>query len=475
MERLATSAAVPAIEVTGLSFAYPAAGGAAATPVLDGVSLQVAQGEFCLLCGRTGSGKTTLLRLMKPEVSPAGERAGEVRVLGRDVTGLSVGESAALIGYVAQSPESQIVCDSVWHEVAFGLESVGSEQPEMRRRIAEACHFLGIERLFRRRTAELSGGERQLVALAGALVMEPEVMLLDEPTALLDPVARDDFAHALFRLNRELGITVVVATHEPWTLAAYATSAVRVGEGALAPVALDEVAEAPAPAHLPRQTAPGGAVVTAADVWQRYDREAPWVLRGLSLEVAAGEAHALLGGNGSGKTTLLRAVAGTVPVRRGRLDNVLHGSQAYLPQAPEALLGAEDVRSELMEWSSSGRYGEAEALALADRLGLGGLLARDPLDLSRGQRQLVALAKVLLPRPALVLADEPTSGLDADVRAVVHALVREMCDAGTTFVIATHDLALARAVCDRCSLLFDGSIACTMPTGRFFVRNVLFR
>lgn len=472
MERLAPDA--PAIEAWGLSFAYPAASGEAPR-VLDGVSFEVAQGELCLLCGATGSGKTTLLRLMKPEVAPVGERSGEVRVLGRELSSLSTGESAALVGYVSQSPESQVVCDSVWHEVAFGLESLGMEQGEMRRRIAEACHFLGIERLFRRRTAELSGGERQLVALAGVLVMEPRLLLLDEPTALLDPVARDDFAHALFRLNRELGITVVVATHEPWSLVPYATCALRVGEGAVAPVPLAGVASAPELPRVGRELPCAEMAVSLSDVWQRYDREAPWVLRGCSLEVACGEIHALLGGNGCGKTTLLRVVAGTLPARRGRVANGLHDAQVLLPQAPEALLGAESVRAELMEWAVSGRYGESEVLAMARRLGIAGVLDRDPLDLSRGQRQLVALAKALLPSPALVLADEPTSGLDMGARAVVAGLVREMSEAGCTFLVATHDLALARAVCDRCSLVFDGDVACTMETGRFFERNVLFR
>jgi len=181
----------PAISMRDLSFSYAVAEGVPANaPVFDHASLEVPRGAFALLTGDTGSGKTTLLRLAKPEVAPAGVLRGTVEVLGRDVRTLDPAESAQLVGYVLQSPDNQIVCDTVWHEMAFGLENVGLPQAEMRRRVAETCYFFGMESWLHRPCAELSGGQRQMLALASTLAMRPGLLLLDEPTSMLDPVAR---------------------------------------------------------------------------------------------------------------------------------------------------------------------------------------------------------------------------------------------------------------------------------------------
>ncbi len=493
-----------AVEWRDVRFAYTPASDAShrsANRVLDGASLAVAQGEFCLLTGGTGTGKTTLLRMAKPEVAPNGSRSGDVLVMGRDVAHFSAAESAGTVGYVAQVPSTQIVCDSVWHELAFGLESLGMPQAEMHRRVAEVCYFLGLDRLFRRRTDELSGGEQQLVALASVLAMEPRVLLLDEPTSMLDPIARDGFAHALFRLNRELGITVVVATHEPWALADYATCAARVADGRVERVDVADLRVEPSlsdvvPASDAAPAAPaaekGREVASAspsdalalADVWARYGRDDPWVLECCSLACAAGSVHALVGGNGSGKSTILRVAAGILRPSRGRVrlgaPDVRDGraARALLPQDPEALLPAPTVLENLMSWSGIGDYGEGDASAMLERLGLvpaGDYLARDPMDLSGGQRQLVALAKVLLVRPALLLADEPTLGLDVPSRRIVACELRGIARSGSAVLLATHDLTLAREVADVTSMVFDGGVTCTMPTAGFFGANVFFR
>lgn len=487
-----------AVEWRDVRFAYAPASDAShksANRVLDGASLAVAQGEFCLLTGGTGAGKTTLLRMAKPEVAPNGSRSGDVLVMGRDVAHFSAAESAGTVGYVAQVPSTQIVCDSVWHELAFGLESLGMPQAEMHRRVAEVCYFLGLERLFRRRTDELSGGEQQLVALASVLAMEPRVLLLDEPTSMLDPIARDGFAHALFRLNRELGITVVVATHEPWGLADYATCAARVADGRVESVEVsdlrvepflsdDDVATPAAEKGREAAAASPSDALALTDAWARYGRDDPWVLEGCSLACSAGSVHALVGGNGSGKSTILRVAAGILRPSRGRVrlgaPDVRDGraARALLPQDPEALLPAPTVLENLMSWSGIGDYGEGDASAMLDRLGLapaGDYLARDPMDLSGGQRQLVALAKVLLVRPALLLADEPTMGLDVPSRRIVARELRGIARSGSAVLLATHDLTLAREVADVTSMVFDGGVTCTMPTAGFFGANVFFR
>ena len=201
----------PALELEDASFSYAVPAGEPAGPdVVSHASARVPAGAFALLVGGTGSGKTTLLKLFKPEIRPQGALSGAVRVLGRDAAAMSARESAESVGYVFQSPDSQIVCDSVWHELAFGLENLGVPQDQMRRRVAETCYFFGMEPWFHRRCADLSGGQRQLLALASALAMRPSVLLLDEPTSMLDPVAEKGFLSLLRRVNRELGCTVVV-------------------------------------------------------------------------------------------------------------------------------------------------------------------------------------------------------------------------------------------------------------------------
>ena len=224
---------MPAIEVRSLSFAYPDADAA----VLEGLDWSVSQGAFALLVGGTGSGKSTLLSLLKPEIAPAGERTGELSVLGENVADMDVRASAERVGYVFQDPENQIVCETVWHEMAFGLENLGLARDEMRRRVAETSYFFGLEDWLHRDTDTLSGGRKQLLSLAAVLALRPRVLLLDEPTSQLDPVAEKNFLHALFRVNRELGCTVVVATHQPRPMLEYATCTYRIEGGRVREVA----------------------------------------------------------------------------------------------------------------------------------------------------------------------------------------------------------------------------------------------
>lgn len=461
----------PALEFDDVAFRYPDG----EKPVLSQASFAVPEGAFALLVGATGSGKSTLLRLAKPEIAPVGERSGAVRVFGRDASGLAPVESAATVGYVFQSPDAQIVCDTVWHEMAFGLENLGVPEPEMRRRVAETCNFFGMEPWFRVQTAELSGGQRQLLALASTLVMRPRLLLLDEPTSMLDPVAEKTFLSLLFRANRELGITVVVATHTPAPMVEYATCALEVADGAVRERELAALAAPrPLPATASRELS-GEEALAASGAWLRYQRDADWVLRGLDLFVSRGEARALVGGNGSGKSTLLSLVAGVLRPQRGRVRNGLADRQALLPQSPKAVLARETVREELSEWAGGASYGEAEVAAALDELGLTGAAERHPYDLSGGQQQMLALKKLLLCRPRLLLLDEPTKGLDDAARLWVAREVIRARDAGATVLLATHDLAFAQAVTDRVSLLFDGQITCTQPAAEFFRDSWIWR
>ena len=519
-----TTPTSPAIEVEGLTFCYPDA----ATPVLRDVDWTVPAGAFALVVGATGSGKSTLLALLKPEIAPAGTLNGTRRVLGRGVDDLEPATSAATVGYVFQRPENQIVCETVWHEMAFCLENLGTPVDEMRRHVAETSYFFGIDDWIRHDTAALSGGRKQLLALAATLVTEPRVLLLDEPTAQLDPIAEKQFLHALFRINRELGCTVVVATHRPRAMVDYATCAYRLVDGRVEEVAaLDELARreplltrgsapeessamdaaslsagaaAPSSATVsPLVEAPACAaacsaagmkpdaphrgseavrpVLELARVWFRYERDADWVLRGLDLAVAPGRLHALVGGNGCGKSTLLALMAGVRKPQRGRVRTVpeVRESRALLPQDPRALFVTEAVRDELMEWSRTAGYTGADADAVLEDIGLSDAADRHPYDLSGGQQQLLALGKLLLLRPRLLLLDEPTKGLDLPARRLVVRLLRAACAQGVAVVMATHDLDAAQQVADEVSMVFDGEIACTASSEEFFRGNVYYR
>jgi len=496
-----------ALDISAFSFSYPDS-----TELLTQVSLSLEQGSFTLLVGATGSGKTTLLRSIKPELAPTGTKTGTIEVFGRDTKDLNVYESSTLIGYVSQSPDNQIVCDSVWHELAFGLENLGIAQDEMRRRVAEIAYFFGIEPLMHTQTSNLSGGQKQAVTLASVLVMQPRLLLLDEPTAQLDPVAEKNFLHALFRINRELGITVVVATHAPETMRAYATGAMQIIEGQVRPMDLGEFAfVVPGGAgggtgggasgasgisgdgafggeggesgdvsgggldgstEASRQKEPG---VLLRDLFFRYSQHAPWVLRGFDLAVAPASIHAIIGGNGSGKSTLLHAIAGTIKPQRGRLINNYSQSQVLLPQNPKSLFVCDSVDEELKEWQKRCGYSEEEIVHTIERFGLGTLLQQHPYDLSSGQQQKLALAKLLLTRPALLLLDEPTKGLDAVSKCDCARILLDLKDKGATIILATHDLAFISQVADAATMIFDGQNTCTEPIAEFFTQNIFYR
>lgn len=474
------------VDVCGFSFAYPGDGADRdAAWVLRDVTLSVEEGSFCVLTGPTGCGKTTLLRSLKPELAPVGERAGRVDVLGISLVidggtadSMAPRDSAALIGYVMQDPDAQIVCDTVWHEIAFGLENIGMPQDAMRRRIAEVAHFLGIEPWMRANTETLSGGQKQLVNLAGVLALRPRLLLLDEPTAQLDPNARRLFLMALERVNRELDITVIMATHAPEDVEHMATQRVEMGPigepGKRADVERALLARWGDRRALLNRSQPVPAI-EAREVFFRYERTAPWVLRGVDVRVRQGSVHAFVGGNGCGKSTLLKVLSGIVKPQRGRLANALRASQAMLPQDPKTLFVCDSVAEELDEWRQRCGYAKADEAKMLERFGLVAHAAQHPYDLSGGQQQKLAFAKLLLTGARLLLLDEPTKGLDAQACADAVRIVRGLADEGRTVVLVTHDLDFAYACADEVSMLFDGEVACTQPTSEFFAENLVYR
>lgn len=489
----------PIISVRSVMFAYAVGGQeddapAAAQAMMGPFDFDIEEGAFCLLTGLTGCGKTTILRLMKPELAPQGTYAGTLDVCGTRliedgrITGaLDQAASAENIGFVMQDPDAQIVCDTVWHEIAFGLENIGCAPDNMRRRVAEVSHYFGIAPWVDKRTDALSGGQKQLLNLAAVLALRPRLILLDEPTAQLDPSSKRQFAAMIARVNRELGITVVMATHMPEDMADYATQEIRISDiGTAGP--LDDcrtmrrnrsMEESPEAKRTDGGDAPSGSrsnyAIRARDVFVRHGSDDPWVLKGLDLEVRPGTVHAIVGGNGSGKTTLLRTLAGDMKPRRGKVDNRCSDAQVYLPQDPKAVFVCDSIDEELREWQGRAGYSDDDVQAAKEHFGLVGMDGRHPYDLSGGQRQSLAFAKLLLCQPRLMLLDEPTKGLDAQACARIVRELRRLADEGVTVVLSTHDLDVAAACADEATLVFDGQAICTQEVPAFFEDNLIWR
>ena len=500
------------LKIDNFSFAYPGQEQAA----LRGVSLTVERGAFLVVCGPSGCGKSTLLRQLKPAIAPHGERLGQILLDGQPLESLSQADSSRSIGFVQQNVDNQLVTDKVWHELAFGLESLGYETPVIRRRVAEMASFFGIEDWFYRDVASLSGGQKQMLNLASVMVMQPDLLILDEPTSQLDPIAASEFLSVLGKINRELGTTVLLCEHrleEAFALCSRAAvldhgtllcagkpaeigailrtsghdmflampAAMRVwgavDSGAACPVSVSEGRnwlEAYAASHPlrplpPEQAAPVSpqTAISGKELWFRYAQDGADVVRGLTLTVQRGEFLALLGGNGTGKSTTLKLLAGALQPQRGKIART--GRAALLPQDPQTLLSKKTVREELLESGNPELAGE-----LAARCGLTALLERHPYDISGGEQQRLALAKVLLSQPDILLLDEPTKGLDAASKEEIAAILHQVRAQGVTILLVSHDIEFCAKHATRCALLFDGAIVAEDAPRAFFAGSSFY-
>lgn len=513
------------IHIQNLSFSYPGAN----TPALSEVNLSVAPGEYVLLCGKSGSGKTTLLRHLKTVLAPHGLRSGSVTLDGVPLEQVSLGSQAARIGFVMQDPDDQIVTDKVWHELAFGLENLGCDQKAMRLRVAEMASFFGIQDWFHREVSELSGGQKQLVNLASIMAMQPEVLILDEPTSQLDPIAASDFLGTLKKINRELGTTILITEHRMEDVFPAADRVVVMEQGRITAAGEPrEVARQlyeadsplfsalPAPVRIffadqrtgsvpltvregrqwlrgffrepPRRVSlppepefPAGKVpaLEIREGWYRYERNGPDVLRGIGFSVPQGSFFAIVGGNGTGKTTTLKAVCGICKLYRGNVrlfgkelksyrDGLFKGNLAMLPQDPKSLFVKQTLREDLAEMGS-GKISEIARLCQVEHL-----LDAHPSDLSGGETQRAALAKVLLSEPKLLLLDEPTKGMDSFFKQSFAALLKKLCRGGMTVVMVSHDIEFCAEHADLVGMFFDGQLLTTDTPRRFFGSNSFY-
>ena len=508
--------------ITDLSFTYPTE----SVPALQNVSLSIEAGSFTVLCGRSGCGKSTLLRQLKPILQPHGTQTGTILFEGKSLSSLSQREQSARIGFVLQNLDAQLVTDKVWHELAFGLESLGLSTPVIRRRVAEIASFFGIQNWFYKPVCELSGGQKQLVNLASVMALEPSVLLLDEPTSQLDPIAATDFLSTLGRINRELGTTIILSEHRLEDALALSTNVVFLERGRVldtgtasevgsrlkaagsdmfsampvpmriyagvpndlpCPVTvaqgrqwLEAFSEThplcPVPPAAPSEKREGPAAVELDEAFFRYDKQSPDVVKALTLRAYPGELLAILGGNGTGKSTTMglisgihRAYCGKVSVL-GTAPQEVSGKIALLPQDPQTLFVKNTVIEDLLSVLDDAPRDRCKALALekARLCELTELLERHPYDLSGGEQQRAALCKVLLREPEVLLLDEPTKGLDAEFKRVFARIIRRLCARGVCVIMVSHDAEFCASCASRCAMFFDGAIVAEGTPREFF-------
>ncbi len=505
------------LTVENLNFTYPLCQKSA----IQDISFQIQKGELIVLCGATGCGKSTLLRMCKPELMPNGQKSGRVFLNQKELSQLTPEESAVRIGYVMQNPEQQIVTDKVWHELAYGLENLHLSQEIIARRVAEMASYFGIGAWYEKATSELSGGQKQLLNLASVMVMQPEILILDEPTAQLDPIAASDFLSVIRKLNQDFGLTVILTEHRLEEAIPLCDRLMIMQSGRI--LAFDEPKKAiikikndkkllyamPSAAriclalHPDAETCPltvreGKALLERyyqhisvpeqsrqhsekkalemKEAYFRYERSSPDILQGVNLTVYENEIFCILGENGSGKSTCLKAIANLVKIYSGEIklfdknlkkykNNLYQNCLALLPQDVRTVFVRNTVRKELEEAGTELALLPFDAEKLLDR---------HPYDLSGGEQQLAALARVLAAKPKILLLDEPTKGIDAASKQIITEVLRNLKQAGMTIIAVTHDVEFAAECADRCAMFFRGRVmACDMPE-KFFSENSFY-
>lgn len=480
-------------------------------PAIQELTLDLSPKSFTLVIGPSGAGKSTFLRCLNglvPHFS-GGDIQGSIRVNEQDPIKATPRLMSRHVGFVFQDPEAQFVVDRVEDEIAFALENEAVALEEMHTTVAEILDLLGLTALRNRRLETLSGGERQRVAIAASLALRPQVLVLDEPTSQLDPASAEDVLQTLVRLNREYGLTIVLAEHRLERVLPFAnqmlyldvsTPGITAGSPrqVLGQVDLNapmiQIGKAlgwePLPltidegkyyvnrstinkyARSNTQTIKqhnGTPYLQATNLDVQYDQKP--VLKDVNLEVFTGQITVLMGPNGAGKTTLLRSLVGLVRPENGMLTVAgediadqhvadICRSVGFLPQDPNSLLFGDSVRDELLITLQNQALSETDhpPEVLLDRFGIAELASNYPRDLSAGQRQRVAMAAIMITHPGALLLDEPTRGLDYAAKQELVRILQEWREGGVAILLVTHDVELAAAVADRVVLLESGHI-----------------
>lgn len=543
------------LEIRDFSFSYPNQEKRALTEI----SLDIKEGTLNVICGRSGCGKSTLLRQMKSVLAPHGERKGMIFYKGKPLAELEHRTQSKEIGFVMQNPDNQIVTDKVWHELAFGLESLGYDNATIRLRVAEMASYFGIHRWFYREVKELSGGQKQLLNLAAIMAMHPSLLILDEPTSQLDPIAASDFLETVKKINRDIGTTVIITEHRLQDIIPFADKVFVMDQGKLItegkpgeiglelkrrehgmflsmPVPMQifasvdsnlacpltvsdgrmwmqeylnlhpevvrgrEIREAQAEETQNRKQGKNKKekpAIEVKEVWFRYEKESADVIRDLSFQVKKGEFYAVVGGNGTGKSTTLSLLCRIRAPYRGKIildgqdirkfsDRELYnGYLGVLPQNPQSLFLKKTVLEDLYsviggkKEKTSPEYPinmkkEKAIEGIVSLTHLEGLLERHPYDLSGGEQQRLALAKVLLLRPKILLMDEPTKGMDAEYKEELGEILKKLQQHGITIFMISHDVEFVAEYADRVGLFFEGNIVTNKETREFFAGNSFY-
>lgn len=551
------------VEIKDFGFSYPES----SRKVLEHVNLNIKEGTLNVIMGRSGCGKSTLLRQLKSVLAPAGEKEGKILYRNIPLEDTDHRTQSQEIGFVMQNPDNQIVTDKVWHELAFGLESLGYDNATIRLRVAEMASYFGIQKWFYKNVSELSGGQKQLLNLASVMAMHPSLLILDEPTSQLDPIAASDFLETVKKINRDIGTTVLLTEHRLQDIIPYADRVFVMDEGTLflegtpreigtklkeqhhgmflsMPVPMQIYAGTDSSltcpltvsegrqwireyieekgikkeqiqqanqrlerqgeknenetagffGHLKRQKENTPPAIQMKDVWFRYEKDSPDVIQNLSLEVKKGEFYALVGGNGTGKSTTLSLLGRVHQPYSGRIyldgkdlrsfsDRELYcGYLGVLPQNPQSIFLKKTVLEDLYsvvggrKERPSSEYPismkkEKAIEGIVSLTHLEGLLERHPYDLSGGEQQRLALAKVLLLRPKILLMDEPTKGMDAEYKEELGSILKKLQSHGMTIFMISHDVEFVAEYADTTGLFFEGNVVISKKTRDFFAGN----
>lgn len=541
------------VEIRDFCFTYPDGSG----EVLEQINLEIQEGTLNVICGRSGCGKSTLLRHFKSVLTPHGVTKGHIFYKGRDIEQVDHRTQSQEIGFVMQNPDNQIVTDKVWHELAFGLESLGYDNETIRLRVAEMASYFGIHQWFYKGVEELSGGQKQLLNLAAIMAMHPSLLILDEPTSQLDPIAASDFLETVKKINRDIGTTVIITEHRLQDIIPYADKVFVMDQGTVflegspreigeklrkqkhgmflsMPVPMQIYGDTDSSAACPltvsegrqwlaeychqkgitesiqkkandtflaqkiaqkeQQTASGETAIEIKDVWFRYEKDSPDVVRDLSLKIKKGEFYALVGGNGTGKSTTLSLLSRVRQPYRGKIrlegrdlraykDRELYcGCLGVMPQNPQSIFLKKTVledlysviggRKEKLSPEYQSHMKKEKAIeGIVELTRLEGLLERHPYDLSGGEQQRLALAKVLLLRPRILLMDEPTKGMDAEYKEEIGKILMKLKQHGITVFMISHDVEFVAEYADRVGLFFEGNIVTSQNTREFFAGN----
>lgn len=484
------------IEIKNLTFSYPLNEKAA----LNNISLSIEEGEYVVLCGKSGCGKTTLLKHLKKVLSPKGKKEGEI-ILETDK-----------IGFVMQDPENQIVTDKVWHELAFGLENMGLKSNEITVRMAEMAIFFGIEDWLEKRTDELSGGQKQILNLASIMSMHPDILILDEPTSQLDPVFAETFFSTLNRINKELGVTVIMTEHRLEEVFSSADKVVVMDEGEIVcvsppseinkyhivqsflPSAMrihSEIKKGECPISVKdarrwlktitegkklsiekeeKNNEPEKISVEIKNGFFKYSKNGEDILKDINLKIPQGEIFAITGGNGAGKSTLLKIISQTEKLYKGKVKISKGLTVSALPQDARLVFTEKTIELNLKKLCNS----QEKVEEVSKVMGIENLLLKHPYDLSGGECQKAATAMLLIKNPDIMIFDEPTKALDNIFKKEFAEILFSLKSQGKTIIMVSHDVEFLAEYANYCAMVFDKKISSFAPAREFFLSNVFY-